>query len=57
MEVLDHELVAAVHLLLVDSDRSSYHAPFHHKSRTSYAFFDDLLCDNALSLADLAAAV
>jgi hypothetical protein len=57
MKVLDHELAAAVHLPLVDSDKSFYHTPFHHKCCTSYATFDDLPCDSASFLADLAAAV
>lgn len=57
IEVLDRELAGAVHLLLVDSDRFSYHAPFHYMFYTSYLFFGDLLYNTALTLADLAAAV
>ena len=56
-EVLDHELAAAVHLLLVDSDKSSYHAPFLHMFHISYVVFGDLLYDTALTLVDLAAVV
>jgi hypothetical protein len=53
---LDPELAVTGHLLPVGSDRSSYHDPFYYKLHTSCTSFYNLLCDTALTLADLAAA-
>jgi hypothetical protein len=51
--ILGHELAVAVHLLLVDSGKSSCHDLSYHKFHISYTSFCSLLCDIALILDDL----
>jgi hypothetical protein len=55
--MLNYRLAAAVYLLLVDFDKSFYYTPFHYMFYTSYTFFDNPLCNTALTLVNPAAAV